>query len=448
MNDLMCGLFILSQIWSELQFSGIMQELFMIQRWRRISILKEDCLLLNHDTEGEGEGEEGRGSGGRRMPGTIINKILIFEKSKNIPEVKEYSFAGSFIAARSKMQLYGTSSQPLDSRFSRKLYGGGVLSPVELHYFISRLSTCTLSSAAASSTSFSSSSSSSSSSSYPTSLSPSSSSSSSSSCSLPSSSSSSSPSELNRVDNLFNFFIGCDPGSEVESLYPLRNRIRHDVKNRKKRKDEENELRMMKNNDRHKDILCQGNSLRNIPCSAMMKIKDVVNNNHLHLNTGMFFSNRNILCISGDDDDDDNDDDDNRRETTKDSIKDVDDDGLDVRAKPYSTSNRSIRTLKTNEKRDMCQRTGITDLMPLSVQLEISVSQPLQEIRAAELYAAVNSLRHSHGLKSHLRCKYCTVRASSIITGYYDYYSPPPFTLVSFLILYFFLLIFCLVSFL
>ena len=233
----------------------------------------------------------------------------------------------------------------------------------------------------------------------------------------------------------------------MESLYPLRNKIGHDVKNRKKRKDEEIELRMMKNNDRHKDILFQGNGMKNVPCSAMVKKKDGVNNSHLHLNTGMFFSNRNILCISGDDNDDDENDDD-RRDKVNGLIKDVNDDDHDVRAQSYSTSNRSIRTLKTSEKRDMCQRTGITDLMPLSVQLEISVSQPLQEIRAAELYAAVNSLRHSHGLKSHLRCKYCTVRASSIVTNSYDYYCPPPLTLTSFPILYFFSLIFFLVYFL
>ena len=70
-----------------------------------------------------------------------------------------------------------------------------------------------------------------------------------------------------------------------------------------------------------------------------------------------------------------------------------------VRAQPYSTSQRV----------DVHQHTGITELMPLCVQLEIAVSQPLQEVRAAELYAAVNSLRHSHGLKSHLKCKFCTL---------------------------------------
>ena len=51
------------------------------------------------------------------------------------------------------------------------------------------------------------------------------------------------------------------------------------------------------------------------------------------------------------------------------------------------------------------QRTGIADLMPLSVQLEISVSLPLRRARASELYSSVTSLRQKHLLGKHLKCK-------------------------------------------
>jgi hypothetical protein len=192
----------------------------------------------------------------------------------------------------------------------------------------------------------------------------------------------------------------------VESLYTLDNKSGHIVKNRKKRKDEEFELKMMKIDDRHKDYFCQENSLqnnpRNVPGSVIIQ-KNVPNNS----STSMHFSNRNMLLFldNGSDDDSENDSDSDGRGQGGKDVKGVEGgiinvmNGQTVRAQPYVTSQRV----------DVRQRTGITDLMPLCVQLEIAVSQPLQEVRAAELYAAVNSLRHSHGLKSHLKCKYCTL---------------------------------------
>ena len=179
------------------------------------------------------------------------------------------------------------------------------------------------------------------------------------------------------------------------------------MKNRKKRKDEEYELKMMKTDDRHKDYFCQENSLqnnpRNVPGSLIIQ-KNVPNNS----STSMHFSNRNMLLFLDNDNDDGSDDDDSDNDGRGQGGKDVNkvDNGIinvmndqNVRSQPYSTSQRV----------DVRQHTGITDLMPLCVQLEIAVSQPLQEVRAAELYAAVNSLRHSHGLKSHLKCKCCTL---------------------------------------
>jgi hypothetical protein len=205
----------------------------------------------------------------------------------------------------------------------------------------------------------------------------------------------------------------------VESLYTLGNKSGHIVKNRKKRKDEEYELKMMKIDDRHKDYLCQENSLqnslKNVPGSVIIQ-KNVPNN----ASTSMHFSNRNMLLFldNGSDDSDDDSDSDGRGQGGK-EVKKVENgiingmNGQNVRAQPYSTSRRV----------DVRQRTGITDLMPLCVQLEIAVSQPLQEVRAAELYAAVNSLRHSHGLKSHLKCKYCTIPLFVIIATSHYYHN-------------------------
>ena len=71
---------------------------------------------------------------------------------------------------------------------------------------------------------------------------------------------------------------------------------------------------------------------------------------------------------------------------------------------PPSQSDTSHRP-KVKALANPMQRTGIADLMPLSVQLEISVSLPLRRARASELYSAVISLRQKHLLGKHLKCK-------------------------------------------
>lgn len=150
----------------------------------------------------------------------------------------------------------------------------------------------------------------------------------------------------------------------MESLYTLENKSGHIVKNRKKRKDEEYEFKMMKIDDRHKDYICQENSLQNNPRNVSGSViipKNVPNN----VSTSMHFSNRNMLLFLDNDTDDDSDDSDSdgRGQGGKD-VKGVENgiitgmNGQNVRAQPYSTSQRV----------DVRQRTGITDLMPLCVR--------------------------------------------------------------------------------
>ena len=200
-----------------------MQELFTLQRWRRISALKEHqpAPLVNVKGQEGGEGTvtvtEEEHFDFWTMPVSEGAVLLLLQHSipHRSPSARPaHSPSPLFIPFR---VVSDALDLPLDSRFSRHLFGGGVLCATELQYLKSRLSFS--SSSAADTTS---------------------------------SSSSSFRPRASR-DGLYSFFVGSRPGSEVGDLYMFLNETGSDTVNRRRKKERDALDRMKDTEDRHRD---------------------------------------------------------------------------------------------------------------------------------------------------------------------------------------------------
>jgi hypothetical protein len=206
-----------------------MQELFTLQRWRRISALKEHQPVPKVNVKGQ-EGGEVMGTKGEHFdswttPVSEGDVLLLLQHS--IPHPSP-SIRPAHTPSPLSIPFRVVSNAldlPLDSRFSRHLFGGGVLCATELQYFISRLS-------------FSSSSSS----------------------TADIASSSSFRPRASR-DGLYSFFVGSTPGSEVGDLYMFLNETGFDAVNRRKKREKEALNRMRDIDDRHRDYNHHSNAL-------------------------------------------------------------------------------------------------------------------------------------------------------------------------------------------
>jgi hypothetical protein len=203
-----------------------MQELFTLQRWRRISALKEHQPVPQVNVKGQegGEGTEGEHFDSWTTPVSEGDVLLLLQHSIPHPSPSVRPAHSPSPLSIPFRVVSNALDLPLDSRFSRHLFGGGVLCATELQYFISRLS-------------FSSSSS-----------------------STADIASSSFRPRASR-DGLYSFFTGSRPGSEVGDLYIFLNENGFDAVNRRRKREREALDRMKGIEDRHRDYHHQSTAL-------------------------------------------------------------------------------------------------------------------------------------------------------------------------------------------
>ena len=366
-----------------------MQELFALQRWRRMSILKDynpsGSSGSNDSSNTYSASNRSLGGGlewGRRRglgEGTAHSRVQ--EQSTVQNTSRTHALTSALTNVRTNT-AQGTDSGSVDGMFNRHLYGGGVLSSVEVNYFITHLSTSTSTSTCTTSR------------------------------------------VSGGVDTLYSFFVGADAGCEVGNLYSFHDELACHVSNRTKQRALAELTRIGGKQDRHTDYHTalndtQGN-VRNVSSDSYF------DNGGLGLGlsfglSAMHLSNYGVLCVHADSDVARDGED---AEGAKEVVVEVGSAGVVAQPvrhssgfieqhKARATSSITPLTFQSSTSHRQLQLQlqhgcpGVTDLMPLSVQLGLLVTQPLQLAKATELYAAVTALREKHRLGSHFKCKMC-----------------------------------------
>ena len=162
------------QMWQSLQLSGIMQSLFSLQRWRQMSNMKDSFFSSSPSSSSHVVfGGQGRATTNHQH----IMRVNLQSTSSNYNCRSSNSNSGNRISST----ILSTSDRPLDRCFSTHLYGGGLLSAYELEYFLSTLKP------------------------RANAVNP--------------NSISNSILQSGRFHGSYEFFVGCSPGNEIDSLH-------------------------------------------------------------------------------------------------------------------------------------------------------------------------------------------------------------------------------------
>ena len=367
-----------------------MQELFALQRWRRISILKEYSSSASSGSSNSRNAYSARDSSlsggleGRKRRG--LNEGATHSTVQHQSTAQNTSHTHALTSALMNVRTntgQGTVSGSVDRMFNRHLYGGGVLSSVEVNYFITHLST-------------------------PASI-------------------STSKSMSGGMDSLFSFFIGSEVGCEVGDLYSFHDELACHVSNRAKQKAVADKNRLGAKRDRHTDY---HSALNDTQGNGRYVYNDFYSDNEstgsdlsFAASSAMHLSNYGVLCVRADSDVRDVEGVEGVKEVAmgEGSAREGDHpvhhssqfiDQYKARTSsittalsvPNSTAHRQLQHQLETEIQNGCP---VVDLMPLSVQLGLLVTQPLHAAKATELYAAVTTLREKHMLGRHFKCEIC-----------------------------------------
>ena len=433
------------RVWQSLQFSGIMQSLFSLQRWRKMSNMRDPSSLSgSYQTSSSravfGEKATAKTNDRQTMTINVHNGSI-----GNFTCSSSSSSSGSSSSGGNQSHMNSTTSfsasDPLDKHFSRHLYGAGLLPPLELQYFLS-----TLNSQSHTHTH------------------------------------SSSSLKSHRFHGAYSFFVGCTPGNEIGFLYGFRgnddgcdrmltfqkdrdlngiHRIRDCHKNQETNSSTSSSSFSSSSQYPHKEVLSSphfsNRENRENKGSRVEQAEHLSNTNNAFYSSN-FFSNCSILSSSYTDFDSHSITDSNYYpkhdpfdiycfEPMTESKKGDGgrDEGIvEGRNKNRESGWRVINTTTSQnltacnstahgshspctadlpvpwdvidwdgKERDRATRSGMLDLMPLSVQMHLSVSLPLKKARASELYASVCTLRSRHGIGRLIKCKYLLLFLSS-----------------------------------